>query len=184
LNILKNQKERVIKALSPFRDTTAMADAGIEIVRVTPENADSLITLIVELAVFEKLDPPSPEARERLRQHVSASSPLFQAFLAMKEGEPVGYITYYFTYSTFLAAPTLFLEDIYAGERHRRGGVGRELFRHCVKEALERGCGRMEWCALDWNVKAMDFYLAQGGRKLDWTFFRMDREEMRRSLGL
>lgn len=154
----------------------------MEVVRVTPENADALIQLIVELAKFEKLDPPTAEARERLRQHVTSSPPLFHSFLALQDGVPVGYITYYFTYSTFLAAPTLFLEDIFVQERHRRSGVGRALFRFCLKEALEKGCGRMEWCALDWNVKAMDFYKAQGGRKMDWTFFRIDRQDIERSM--
>lgn len=149
---------------------------------MTSENADALVSLVVELAEFEKLDPPTAEARARLRAHVTSSPPLFHSFLALLDSVPVGYITYYFTYSTFLAAPTLFLEDIFVQEEHRRSGVGRALFRYCVQEALDKGCGRMEWCALDWNVKAMDFYMAQGGRKMDWTFFRMDRGDMDRAL--
>jgi GNAT superfamily N-acetyltransferase len=155
----------------------------VRVVPVTPRNISSLIALIVELARFERLEPPTEEARERMRSHIVASPPLFHSFLALKEGEPVGYITYYFTYSTFLASPTLFLEDIFVREGHRRSGVGRTLFRHCVREALDKGCGRMEWCVLDWNVKAMDFYRSQGGRKMDWAFFRMDREAMKASLG-
>lgn len=163
----------------------AMAAKGekVDIVRVDESNAGELISLICELADFEKLDPPGPEARERLRLHATSSPALFHAFLGYVNGEAVGYITYYFTYSTFLAAPTLFLEDIFVRESVRRSGIGRELFRHCVREALSLGCGRMEWCALDWNVKAMAFYERQGGRKLDWTFFRMDRQDMERSLG-
>ena len=155
----------------------------VKIVRATPENSDDLISLIAELAKFEQLEPPTAEARERLRLHITASPPMFHAFLARLGDQPVGYITYYFTYSTFLAAPTLFIEDIYVRERNRHSGVGRALFRYCVQEALDKGCGRMEWCALDWNVKAIDFYMAQGGQKMDWTFFRMDLEELRRSLG-
>ncbi len=158
------------------------AAKGLEIVRVTPENADQLITLITELALFEKLDPPTAEARGRLRYHVTSDPALFHAFLGYLNGRAVGYITYYFTYSTFLAAPTLFLEDIYVQESARKGGVGRELFRFCVQEAVEKGCGRMEWCALNWNVGAMSFYEKLGGRKLDWTFFRLDREGMLASL--
>jgi GNAT superfamily N-acetyltransferase len=154
----------------------------VEIVRVTPENADELIALITELAVFEKLDPPTAEARDRLRQHVTSDPALFHAFLGRLDGRAVGYITYYFTYSTFLAAPTLFLEDIYVQESARKCGVGRELFKFCVREAVDKGCGRMEWCALNWNVGAMSFYEKLGGRKLDWTFFRLDREGMRAAL--
>lgn len=154
----------------------------VDIVRVDESNANELISLICELADFEKLDPPGLEARERLRLHATSSPALFHAFLGYVNGEAVGYITYYFTYSTFLAAPTLFLEDIFVRESVRRSGIGRELFRHCVREALSLGCGRMEWCALDWNVKAMAFYERLGGRKLEWTFFRMDRQDMERSL--
>lgn len=150
----------------------------VEIVRVTPENADQLISLITELAVFEKLDPPTAEARDRLRRHVTSEPALFHAFLGLLDGKAVGYITYYFTYSTFLAAPTLFLEDIYVQEGVRKSGVGRELFRFCVQEAVSKGCGRMEWCALDWNVGAMSFYEKLGGKKMDWTFFRLDQEGM------
>lgn len=154
----------------------------MEIVRVTQDNADELIALITELAAFEELDPPTAEAKERLRMHVTSSPALFHAFLGYLDGKAVGYITYYFTYSTFLAAPTLFLEDIYVQERVRKAGVGRELFRFCVREAFDKGCGRMEWCALDWNVGAMRFYEKQGGQKMDWTFFRLDREGMERAL--
>ncbi|MHC1679790.1 MAG: N-acetyltransferase family protein [Methanomassiliicoccales archaeon] len=156
--------------------------AKLEIARVTPENADDLIALITELAVFEKLDPPTLEARDRLRQHVTSDPVLFHAFLGSLDGKAVGYITYYFTYSTFLAAPTLFLEDIYVQENVRKSGVGRELFKFCVQEAIDKGCGRMEWCALNWNVGAMRFYEKLGGRKLDWTFFRLDREGLQAAL--
>lgn len=154
----------------------------VRIVRATPENADALISLINELAMFERLEPPTPGARDRLRRHLAESPAPFHAFLAYMDGSPVGYITYYFTYSTFLAAPTLFLEDIYVQEKVRRTGVGRELFNFCVREALEKGCGRMEWCALNWNVEAMRFYQRLGGRRMEWTFFRMDREDMARSM--
>ncbi len=154
------------------------AAKSVQIVRVTPENADQLISLITELAMFEKLDPPTAEARDRLHQHITADPALFHAFLGYLDGKAVGYITYYFTYSTFLAVPTLFLEDIYVQEKVRKSGVGRELFRFCVREAVEKGCGRMEWCALDWNLGAMNFYEKLGGRKMDWTFFRLDREGM------
>ena len=154
------------------------AAKGLEIVRVTPENADQLITLITELALFEKLDPPTAEARGRLRQHVTSDPALFHAFLGYLNGRAVGYITYYFTYSTFLAAPTLFLEDIYVQESARKGGVGRELFRFCRNIARERGCGRMDWQVLTWNEPAIRFYENEGGKRLDWYSYRIGQGEL------
>jgi GNAT superfamily N-acetyltransferase len=165
-----------------FRYSPSMERPKVEIVPVTTENAGALIGLIVELAEFEKLTPPSPEIQERLRRDVTTTPPRFQAFLAYLDGEVVGYIAFFYTYSTLLAAPTLFLEDIYVREAFRRTGVGRKLFSYCLKDALSHGCGRMEWCALNWNVKAMEFYERCGGVKMGWTFFRMDQERMRRSL--
>jgi len=154
-----------------------------EIVPVTSENVDTLIEMIVELAEFEKLTPPSPEVKERLRRDATSTPPRFKAFLAYVDGDSVGYIAFFYTYSTMLAAPTLFLEDIFVKEAFRRAGVGRELFNLCLRDALDHGCERMEWCALNWNAKAIEFYERCGGVKMSWTFFRMDRKAMKTSLG-
>jgi len=156
------------------------AGREVEIVQASPGNVEALLSLITELAEFEGLEPPTEEARERLRLHITVSPAPFHAFIAYSDGRAVGYITYYFTYSTFLAEPTLFLEDIYVREKERMQGIGGKLFRHCVREAIAKGCGRMEWCALNWNVDAMAFYERQGARRMDWTFFRLDRKAMER----
>ncbi|MCG7844580.1 MAG: GNAT family N-acetyltransferase [Methanomassiliicoccales archaeon] len=165
-----------------FRYFPCMERPNVEIVPVTPENVGALVGLIMELAKFEELTPPSLEAQERLRRDATTTPPRFQAFLAYMDGDVVGYIAFFYTYSTLMAAPTLFLEDIYVKESFRRTGVGRKLFSYCLKEALDHGCERMEWTALNWNVKAMEFYERCGGAKMGWTLFRMDRERMRRSL--
>jgi GNAT superfamily N-acetyltransferase len=86
----------------------------------------------------------------------------------------VGYATYYFTYSTFLARPTLYLEDIFVMPSYRGRGAGRALFRACAAEAVRRGCGRMEWQVLDWNAPAIEFYQRSGARLLDdWRVCRL-----------
>lgn len=147
--------------------------------RVCEENLNDFIRLIEELARFEHLAPPDDAARGRLRADAIARDPPFHAFLAYDGGDAVGYITYYFTYSTFLAKPTLFLEDIFVLEDHRGKGIGRELFRFCAKEALAKGCGRMEWSVLDWNEDAIRFYGSMGGKRLGWYFYRLDEEGLR-----
>jgi GNAT superfamily N-acetyltransferase len=83
------------------------------------------------------------------------------------------------TYSSFLALPTLYLEDIFVLPHARRGGVGRRLFRYLAGEALRRGCGRMEWVVLDWNQLAIDFYEQLGARRLaEWYTYRLTAEEL------
>lgn len=152
-------------------------DNRIDVVKVDAGNAHELIRLIVELADYENLEPPSMEARERLVWDATTDPPRFEAFLAMVDGQAAGYVVYYFTYSTFLARPSFFLEDIYVSERFRKMKVGSALFRHCVQVAKDRGCGRMEWAVLDWNVRAMAFYQSQGGRPVsEWMFYRLKAE--------
>jgi len=99
-----------------------------------------------------------------------------------EEGEKlVGYALHFFTYSSFLARPTLYLEDLFVLEEYRAKGVGFGLFKRCVDEAISKGCGRMEWAVLTWNKKALDFYEQIGARRLsDWYFYRLDQEGLGR----
>jgi GNAT superfamily N-acetyltransferase len=91
----------------------------------------------------------------------------------------VGYAITLFTYSSFLALPTLYLEDLFVLESYRGQGAGYRLFTHCVEEAHRRGCGRMEWQVLDWNRLAIDFYERLGARQMkEWLPYRMVREDM------
>jgi GNAT superfamily N-acetyltransferase len=155
---------------------------GLSIVPVDRSNADQYVGLIKALADYEKLSPPDEEARARLIRDATSEPPLFQARIALLDGVPVGYLAFYYTYSTFLAKPTLFLEDIFVLEEHRKRGVGKELFRYCVNEAVERGCGRMEWTALDWNHPAHCFYESLGGKRMDWFLFRLMEEDFNKAL--
>jgi GNAT superfamily N-acetyltransferase len=157
---------------------------GLRIVRVDRSNADRYVELIKALADFESLDPPDEEGRARLVRDLSSDPPMFHAYLALIDDVPVGYLAFYFTYSTFLARPSLFLEDIFILEEHRKRGIGKELFRFCVREAERRGCGRMEWTALDWNTPAHRFYEGLGANKLSWILFRLTREDFGKALDL
>lgn len=155
---------------------------GLSIVKVDRNNVDRYVELIKALADFEALDPPDEGGRARLIRDVTSDPPMFHAYLAMLDGSPVGYLAFYFTYSTFLARPTLFLEDIFILEGHRKKGIGRELFRFCVQEAERHGCGRMEWTALDWNAPAHRFYEGMGAKKMDWYLFRLTADDFRVAL--
>jgi GNAT superfamily N-acetyltransferase len=155
----------------------------VSIVNVDDSNVDLLAHLIRELAKFEKLEPPTEEAIVRLKRDLGSEHPYLFAHLAMANGEPVGYACYYFTYSTFLARPTLFLEDIFVLDQHRRHGAGSRLLEHCVSVAQEKGCGRMEWNVLDWNANAITFYESTGARILkEWRVVRLKSDDFRQFL--
>ncbi len=153
------------------------------IVRARQEDAARLLALIDALADYEKLPRPEAGARERLLRDAFGPRPRFEAFLAEIEDGAVGYAVVYETYSTFLALPTLYLEDLFVLPEHRGHGIGRALFLHCVREAWRRQCGRMEWSVLDWNALALGFYERLGaGRLSEWLPHRLRREEMERLL--
>ncbi|MDZ7342896.1 MAG: GNAT family N-acetyltransferase [candidate division KSB1 bacterium] len=156
-----------------------MADS-ILIRRAVREDAPILLDLIEALADYEKLPRPTPEARERLIRDGFGERPRFEAFLAELGGQTVGYAFIFETYSSFLALPTLYLEDIFVMPQARRQGVGKALFEFCAGEAARRGCGRMEWVVLDWNKPAIDFYRRYGAQALrEWCLFRLTAEQLR-----
>ena len=100
-------------------------------------------------------------------------------FVALYGGKHVGYALYFYTYSTFLGRPTLYLEDIFVLEAYRRKGVGRALFMRSVREAVKQRCGRMEWAVLTWNRSVMEFYESLGGARLDdWCTYRLTSDRL------
>ncbi len=153
-------------------------------IRIRPlgqEDMEVFLTLVDAHADFEGLPRPTPEARERLVRDARDSPPRYRAFLATMDGEDVGYAITFEAYSSFLARPTLFLEDIFVLEPHRGRGFGGAMFRYLVDEALRRGCGRMEWMVQEWNEEAIRFYQRRGAEALsDWRSFRISREQLLR----
>lgn len=130
----------------------------ITISALTEERFPVFIDLINALADYEELDRPDAEAVARLRQDAFSDKPRFEAFIAYLDDEPVGYAICFETYSSFLAKPTMYLEDLFVLDGKREHGVGSALFDHVLNKARDRGCGRMEWQVLDWNQLARDFY--------------------------
>jgi GNAT superfamily N-acetyltransferase len=136
-----------------------------------------VVVLIARLAEFEKLRPPDASARRRLAAHGFGRRPAFRILLAEIGGRSVGYAFYFFTYSTFLARPTLYLEDLFVLPESRKAGVGDALLRALARIARRATCGRMEWAVLDWNRNARRFYERRGARRLnEWLLYRLDRK--------
>ena len=158
---------------------------NITIRRAERADAETVIGLIIALAEFENLPPPDADAQARLIAHGFGPEPKFEVMLAEVEGTPgpVGYALLLQTYSTFLAQPSLYLEDVFVLPDYRKQGIGKALLRHCVRTAFERGCGRMEWTCLDWNTNAQALYERMGARRMkEWYLYRMTREVMERFL--
>jgi len=153
---------------------------NISIRPLNPDDVGAFIGLIEALADYEHLTAPDEGARQRLASDAFASPPLFYALLAEADGRAVGYAAYFLTYSTFLALPTLYLEDIFVLPEARRRGGGEALFRACAAEAVRRGCGRMEWQVLAWNDLALGFYQHLGASALheDWRCYRLAGEAL------
>jgi GNAT superfamily N-acetyltransferase len=146
----------------------------------TKDDAGLIFGLITELADYEKLAHKVAGDAEVLRRSLFEQGAAEALVLELDE-EPVGYAIFFTTFSTFECRSGIWLEDVYVRPQHRRGGIGRAVMEHLAALALERGHVRLEWCALEWNEPALDFYETLGAARLDdWRMLRLEREGMRR----
>lgn len=153
----------------------------IEVREATRDDAETFLSLIDALADYEKLTRPTADARERLLRDGFTETRRFDPYLAYLDGEAVGYAITYFTYSSFLARPTLFLEDLFVLPEARSQGVGKSIFRFLAAKAVAEECGRMEWVVLDWNELAIDFYERLGSSRLsEWYTYRLTADQLRK----
>jgi GNAT superfamily N-acetyltransferase len=157
---------------------------SVAVRRATREDAETLLDLVDALADYEELSRPTADARARLVAHGFGERPRFEVFLAFVGAKAVGYTISFETYSSFLALPTFYLEDLFVLPDHRKIGAGYALFMNCVREAQARGCGRMEWQVLDWNQLAIGFYERLGAKHMrEWLPYRLVQEDLARLLG-
>ena len=147
---------------------------AIEIRIARADDTALILSFIRELAEYEKLAHEVVTDEARLRATLFGARPAAEVLIAELDGVAVGFALFFTNYSTFLGKPGLYLEDLYVEPAARKHGVGRALLRHLAQLALDRGCGRLEWAALDWNRLAIDFYLGLGAVAMDqWTTFRL-----------
>jgi GNAT superfamily N-acetyltransferase len=153
----------------------------------TPADVPLILELIRELAVYEKLSHEVVATEDDLRQHLWGERASAEVVLAFDgddcDGNAVGYALFFRTFSTFVGKPGIWLEDLFVKEEFRGQGFGKKLFLHLAQLAHERGYGRMEWAALDWNTPAIEFYKAHGAQAMDeWTTFRLNRDALEKLL--
>jgi ribosomal protein S18 acetylase RimI-like enzyme len=143
----------------------------------------AVIALVRGLAEFEKLPGPDAAAEERFARDLGKRYEMLVAETNAEGGAPaiIGYALYFYTYSTFLALPSLYLEDLYVDPALRGRGIGERFMRRLAAEAETQGCGRFEWTVLDWNVRAQKFYKSLGAELLDdWRVCRVSGDGIKR----
>jgi GNAT superfamily N-acetyltransferase len=148
-----------------------------------------IVALIRELAEFEKLTHLLQVTPEKLRPHLFGERPVAEAMVAevgegaVPEGESrvVAFALYFTNFSTFLAQPGLYLEDLYVRPAHRGAGIGEALLTRLARLAVERDYGRFEWSVLDWNENAIRFYQRMGATVMpDWRICRITGDALQR----
>jgi GNAT superfamily N-acetyltransferase len=148
----------------------------------TAADVPLILRFIRDLATYEKLLDDVIATEEALRRTLFGNppacgepvAPAAQVVIAEVDGQPAGFALYFFNYSTFLAKPGLYLEDLFVKPEFRGAGIGKALLLHLAKIANARGCGRMEWAVLDWNEPAKGFYKKLGAVPLDdWRVMRL-----------
>jgi len=151
---------------------------------IRPARADdvpAIAHLIRLLARYERLEHQVTGRENDLREHLFGDRPLAEVLIADDAGVVVGFALFFHNYSTFLAQPGVYLEDLFVLPEHRRRGWGRALLGALARVAVARRCGRFEWAVLTWNEPAIAFYRALGSETLDeWRTLRVTGEALNR----
>ncbi len=151
----------------------------IEIRVATEDDVPLVLSLIKELAEYERLSHEVVVTEEMLRDSLFEERRVAEVVLGYLGDDPAGFALFFHNFSTFLGKPGIYLEDLYVKPEFRGAGVGRALLVYLAKLARERGCGRLEWWVLDWNEPAIRFYKALGAVPMeDWTVYRVMGEAL------
>jgi len=151
----------------------------IHIAEATEQDVPVILDLIRQLAEYERLADKVTATEDQLRRTLFGARPAAEVLLAVVDGETVGYALFFTTYSTFLAKPGLYLEDLFVKSHARGQGIGTALLARLAQLAIERGFGRVEWTVLNWNEPSIRFYDSLGAVPMhDWTLYRLTGESL------
>ena len=140
--------------------------------------------LIRGLARYEKLEHEVVMTEEKLTDTLFGERRYAETLIAESDGNPVGFALFFHNYSTFLAQPGIYLEDLFVVPNQRGHGIGRALLERLAQTAVDQGCGRLEWAVLDWNKDAIRFYEGLGAKpNSEWTVYRLAGESLRALAG-
>ncbi len=139
-----------------------------------------ILSFIRALAEYENLTHACVATETELREHLFGPHPAAGVVIANLDEKPVGFALFFSTFSTFLAKPGIYLEDVFVLPEARGHGVGKALLKAVARIAVQRSCGRLEWAVLDWNDPAIGFYKKLGAVPMDeWTTYRVTGESLR-----
>jgi GNAT superfamily N-acetyltransferase len=163
------------------------ATDGDGLLEITPARESDLgliLSLINELAIYEKLQHEVVATEATLHDALFGARPGAEAVIARSDGEPAGFALYFHNFSTFLGRQGLYLEDLYVRPAYRGRAIGRSLLRYLARLAVERDCGRFEWAVLDWNTPAREFYESLGAQANSaWVNYRITGDALMRLAG-
>jgi GNAT superfamily N-acetyltransferase len=156
----------------------------IQITEAAERDTPVILDLIRQLAEYERLADKVTASEDRLRATLFGARPSAEVLLARMDGETVGYALFFTTYSTFLARPGLYLEDLFVKEHARGKGIGTALLARLAQLAIKRDYGRVEWTVLDWNEPSIRFYDSLGAVPMtDWILYRLTGEPLAKLAG-
>ncbi len=162
-----------------------IASPEVHVRPAIPDDVEQIHAFVVELAEYERAPEQVTGTVKMLREALFGARPSAEALIAESDGEPAGFALFHGTFSTWKCLPGIWLEDLYVPETRRRSGVGVALLTHLAALAVERGCGRLEWTALDWNTPALEFYARLGAQQLDeWRTHRLEGDALARVAGI
>ena len=137
-----------------------------------------ILSFIKDLAEYENMFDQVVATEELLKEWLFEKKKA-EVLLAMEGDTPVGFALYFYNFSTFLGRAGIYLEDLFVKKEYRGKGYGKALLKELARIAVSQGCGRLEWCCLDWNQPSIDFYLSLGARTMDdWTQYRLTGETL------
>lgn len=143
------------------------------------EDVDLILSLIKEMAIYENMLNEVIATKESIMESIFEKKQA-EAMIAEFNGKPIGYVLYFFNYSTFVGRSGFYLEDIYIKKEYRGMGLGKEIFKVISKIAYENGCKRMEWSCLNWNTPSIKFYKSLGAIPMDeWTVYRLTEDNIK-----
>ena len=156
-----------------------MSNAAIAIAPATEADLPTILSFIRALAEYEKLSHQCVATEAGLRETLFGERPYAEALIARENGIPVGHAIFFHNYSTFLARPGIYIEDIFVLPEHRGRGAGKALLYEVARIARERHCARLEWAVLDWNTPAIEFYQRIGAEVMpDWRICRLTEDQI------